>query len=138
MSDFCTLFTMVSFEHVDFWPRCCKVHIFWEGLKILRNLHLTFAKVKVKRLALHRTKVRWKFCKILWPSQNIWTLYEFKNSTIPTLHSYETYSIQKEADVLLLCTALWLAMAPMKLNRWTREAFVMMQAALKLPRASPS
>ena len=25
-------------------------------------------------LALHRTKVRWKFCKILWPSQNIWTL----------------------------------------------------------------
>ena len=31
---------------------------------------------------------------------------EFKNSTIPTLHSYETYSIQKEADVLLLCTAL--------------------------------
>ena len=25
-------------------------------------------------LALHRTKVRWRFCKILWPSQNIWTL----------------------------------------------------------------
>ena len=25
-------------------------------------------------LALHRTKVRWKFCKILWPSQNVWTL----------------------------------------------------------------
>ena len=41
-----------------------KVHIFWEGHKILRNLHL----------ALHRTKVRWRFRKILWPSQNIWTL----------------------------------------------------------------
>ena len=26
-------------------------------------------------LALHRTKVRWRFRKILWPSQNIWTLY---------------------------------------------------------------
>ena len=25
-------------------------------------------------LALHRTKVRWIFRKILWPSQNIWTL----------------------------------------------------------------
>ena len=23
-------------------------------------------------LALHRTKVRWRFCKILWPSQNIY------------------------------------------------------------------
>ena len=25
-------------------------------------------------LALHRTKVRGRCCKILWPSQNIWTL----------------------------------------------------------------
>ena len=25
-------------------------------------------------LALHRTKVRWRFRKILWPSQNMWTL----------------------------------------------------------------
>ena len=41
----------------------------------------------------------------LYQSQ-IWYISEFKNSTIPTLHSYETYSIQKEADVLLLCTAL--------------------------------
>ena len=28
-------------------------------------------------LALHRTKVRWRFRKILWPSQNIWTLYQY-------------------------------------------------------------
>ena len=28
-------------------------------------------------LALHRTKVRWRFRKILWPSQNIWTLNEY-------------------------------------------------------------
>ena len=41
----------------------------------------------------------------LYQSQ-IWYISEFKNSTIPTIHSYETYSIQKEADVLLLCTAL--------------------------------
>ena len=97
-----------------------KVHIFWEGHKILRNLHLTFdcytailknlnfcansARSKtwsrkniswIERKSLltkpsnvlpflhiklnwrknsKRTKVRWRFRKILWPSQNIWTL----------------------------------------------------------------
>ena len=45
-----------------------KVHIFWEGLKILRNLRLTFD--------WHYTQVRWRFQKFLWPSQNIWTLNE--------------------------------------------------------------
>ena len=39
----------------------CKFHIFWEGHKILQYLHLTW-------LALHNTKVRWRFHKILWPS----------------------------------------------------------------------
>ena len=28
-------------------------------------------------LALHRAKVRWRFRKILWPSQNIWTLLSY-------------------------------------------------------------
>ena len=97
-----------------------KVHIFWEGQKILRNLHLTFdcytailknlnfcansARSKtwsrkniswIERKSLltkpsnvlpflhiklnwrknsKRTKVRWRFRKILWPSQNIRTL----------------------------------------------------------------
>ena len=51
----------------------CKVHIcmyiFWEGHKILRNLHLTFD------YSLYiQSKVRWRFRKILCPSQNIWTL----------------------------------------------------------------
>ena len=46
-----------------------KVHIFWEGQNFLRNRHLTF-----DWHYLHRTKVRWRFRKILWPSQNIWTL----------------------------------------------------------------
>ena len=26
------------------------------------------------KLALHKTNLWWRFCKILWPSQNIWTL----------------------------------------------------------------
>ena len=47
----------------------CKVHIFWESHKILRNLQLTFV-----LYYLHRTKLRWRFCKILWLPQNIWTL----------------------------------------------------------------
>ena len=29
-------------------------------------------------LELHRTKVRWRFRKFLWPSQNIWTLQNVK------------------------------------------------------------
>ena len=46
-----------------------KVHIFWEGHKIF------FAKSSPYFwLTLDRTKVTWRFHKILWPSQNIWTL----------------------------------------------------------------
>ena len=45
-----------------------KVRIFWEGHKILQNLHLTFDCGYVLQ-----SKVRWRFRKILWPSQNIWT-----------------------------------------------------------------
>ena len=45
-------------------------YVFWEGHKILRNLHLTFDWHYISR-----TKVRWRFRKILWPSQNIWTLW---------------------------------------------------------------
>ena len=40
------------------------LHTLWEGNKILRNLHLTFV----------LCSARWRFRKILWPSQNIWTL----------------------------------------------------------------
>ena len=46
-----------------------KVHIFWEGHKILRNFHRRF-----DRYYIHMTNLRWRFRKILWPSQNIWTL----------------------------------------------------------------
>ena len=47
-----------------------KVHVFWEGHKILRNLHLIFD----WHYIVYRTKVRWRFRQILWPSQRIWTL----------------------------------------------------------------
>ena len=58
-----------------------KVRVFREGHKILRNTHLT-----LDWQYLHRTKVRWRFCKILWPFQNIWTLtwMYFKNLEIPS------------------------------------------------------
>ena len=45
-----------------------KVHIFWEGHKILRNLPLTFDCMYCSQ------KLGEDFAKILWPSQNIWTL----------------------------------------------------------------
>ena len=45
-----------------------KVHISWEGYKILQNLHLTFV------LCSASQKVRWRFLKILWPFQNIRSL----------------------------------------------------------------
>ena len=45
-----------------------KVHIFWEGHKILQNLHLTFD------YSTYSQKLGEDFAKFLWPSQNIWTL----------------------------------------------------------------
>ena len=42
-------------------------------------------------LALHRTKVRWRFCKILWPSQNIWTLKEIRENTLSILQQPEQH-----------------------------------------------
>ena len=47
-----------------------KVHIFWEGHKILQNLHCRFALWSASNL-------RWRFRKLLWPSQNIWTLKKY-------------------------------------------------------------
>ena len=44
-----------------------KVHIFWGGHKMLRNLHRRFD----WHYKVHRTNLRWRFRKILWPSQNI-------------------------------------------------------------------
>ena len=60
-----------------------KVHIFWEGHKILRNLHLTFVQCQ--------SKVRWRYRKILWPFQNIWALrndtsFESSESFPPFFH----------------------------------------------------
>ena len=46
----------------------CKVHIFWEGHKIFRNLHFTFD------YSTYSQKYGEDFAKILWLSQNIWIL----------------------------------------------------------------
>ena len=51
-----------------------KVHIFWEGHKILRNLPLIFDRVYCSQ------KLGEDFAKFLWPSQNIWTLTKCLNS----------------------------------------------------------
>ena len=38
----CTLYDMIFFSWSTFSLVDCKVHIFWEGHKILRNFHLTY------------------------------------------------------------------------------------------------
>ena len=77
---------------------CLKVHIYWEGNKILRNLHCRFVWCSASEIyggdfenfyGLHRIHElyqmtsfsgkktvtwRWSFRKILWPFQNIRTL----------------------------------------------------------------
>ena len=63
-----------------FRKRVFKVHIFWDGHKILRNLHQLFDWQYISR-----TNDWWRFRKILWPSQNIWTLFFRKKTTYTTL-----------------------------------------------------
>ena len=58
----CPLYKPLSFYGGSF-----KVHIFWEGHKILPSPYVW--------LSFYRTKVSWRFRKILRPSQNIWTLW---------------------------------------------------------------
>ena len=57
-----------------------KVHIFWEVHKILRNLHCRFDWHYIGQIG-----IRWRFRKIVWPSQNIWTLKPVHNK----MFSYE-------------------------------------------------
>ena len=66
-----------NFEEKSFGPMKVqhinsKVHIFWEATKFCKSPPYFW-------LALHRIKVRWRFRKILWPSQNIWTLTYWKS-----------------------------------------------------------
>ena len=76
--------------------RLVKVHIFWEG-------HKNFAKSPPYFwLALHRTKVRWRFCKIVWHSQNIWTSYVHNNTYIAflqILHFFDAKSHMKNYKI---------------------------------------
>ena len=44
-------------------------------------------------LALHRTKVRWRFRKILWPSQNIWTLTKAKSFQEAKFHKSQNVEV---------------------------------------------
>ena len=50
---------------------------------------------------LHRTKVRWRFCKILWPSQNIWTLNENINTFSENISPhYDKHMVAGRAKLL--------------------------------------
>ena len=73
-----------------------KVHIFWEGHKILRNLHLAF--VPCKYLVQDQSKVRWRFRKILLPSQNIWTLSKAMKF-VDKIQNWVTYWLKRKCSI---------------------------------------
>ena len=63
-------------QYPKFLIRYSKVRIFWEGHKIC----------EIFPLLVLQSKVRGRFRKILWPSQNIWTLWNifvFRNLCQP-------------------------------------------------------
>ena len=55
--------------------------MFWEGHKIFWNLHQLF-----DWQYLHRTNNWWRLRKILWPSQNMWTLTNFPSNHCEFCH----------------------------------------------------
>ena len=61
----------------DYAHHIIKVHIFWEGHKILWNLQHRFVVCST-----YQSNLWWRFRKNLWPSQNIWTLKMARNSLI--------------------------------------------------------
>ena len=82
---FSTLLTSNSNGTGHFFSRHIIIHLVLPKMRCLIEPALKFRySKKVPKfsksspyfwLALHRTKVRWRFLKILWPSQNIWTLF---------------------------------------------------------------
>ena len=63
-----------------------KVHIFWEGHKILRNFHLT--SVLCTYVVPVKSKVKISQKPILWPPQNIWPLSKW---SITSFSEYTHY-----------------------------------------------
>ena len=63
----------------------------WNWVKAWnQNLYQFLTKFPIRILALHKTNLLWRFRKILWLSQNIWTLM-FRtpvNHIIPTLYFF--------------------------------------------------
>ena len=49
-------------------------------------------------MALHRIKVRWRFCKIFWPSHNIWPLPTFVLKLQTWIYNYIRHSNNQGLD----------------------------------------
>ena len=62
-------------------------------------------------LALHRTKVRWRFRKILWPSQNIWTLSNIRRLRRHNLKELVNLFSCTHKTIILVCCLLQLFLA---------------------------
>ena len=63
-----------------------KVHIFWEGHKILHNLHLRFDHYYIEQI------YSGDFTNFLWPSQIIWTLTSNSKKKKKTMIIHSTVS----------------------------------------------
>ena len=53
---------------------CLMFRFYRKATKFDLIFHLNFTVFTILWLAVHRTRHWWRFRKILWPSQNIWTL----------------------------------------------------------------
>ena len=67
----------------------CKIHIFWEGHKNLSKSSTNFW------LQYIQSKVSGRFRKILWPSQNTWTLNEVSIDILTFIHSRASSRVQR-------------------------------------------
>ena len=81
--------------------QCLKVHIFWEGHKILRNIHQLFV---VDMYC--QSNNWWRFRKILWPSQNIWTLSQ-ETGTLGLAGLYYASTENLADSSWIACNAQW-------------------------------
>ena len=85
--------TFLCWRTLNYW----KVHIFWEGHKILQNLHHRFVLCSNGQIY-----VRWRFPKIVWPSQNIWTLINqperklAKRTSVHWIYYTVTWKLKKQ------------------------------------------
>ena len=86
------------------------MYISWHILPCTQNCHLNANSTHCAGgksspyfwLALHRTKVRWRFCIMLWPSQNIWTLFSADLEVSQKIMTFALCISQVNSSIIIL------------------------------------